>query len=349
MGADMNTWQNRFQQLKANRDRQLMERLDRLTDIRLMKAVAQAPAPKPKPPQVEWRRERVMPKWDDLPNCVKVISKGVFGNCAIDKRALALIRSMLPRYFDANVCYIKGRRHGNTLEVAPIIDRIKHRRKIAELHGQTLAVFENDPIDESTKADDLALLATLRNGETQTVKSKGKSERRERATGVTDKWIAQQFNNYALPLIAKCYHIQNKKDEEYITQDIVPGLKKQGRKFRMDKGYGGLCVYEPKRGGNKSGYATVGNITTNGIKKWISKYRDESNPEPKSGFHADMLKDKTSIEHAAQRWGEYWRRYTLAFYEWRKTHTGTPRQQFRYIPPPVIHGGEHIAASAPRS
>ena len=32
--------------------------------------------------------------------------------------------------------------------------------------------------------------------------SKGKSGRHERATGATDKWIAQQFNNYALPLIA---------------------------------------------------------------------------------------------------------------------------------------------------
>ena len=189
--------------------------------------------------------------------------------------------------------------------------------------------------------------AILRNGETQTAQSNGKRHRRERAPGVMDKWIAQQFNNYALPLIAKCYPIN--KGEDYIRRNIIPTLTKQGRNFAMNNKYGGLCVYEPMRGGNKSGYATVGTITERQIKTWITKYPDKSNPEPKSGFHAGMLKDKASIEEAAKKWGDYWRRYALAFFEWRKTHTGTPRKQFRYSPSPVIHGAEHTAASAPQS
>ena len=179
--------------------------------------------------------------------------------------------------------------------------------------------------------------------------SKGKSGRHERAPGVTNKWIAQQFNNYALPLIAKCYPINKEGDEERIRRDIIPTLQKQGRKFAMNKEYGGLCVYEKMRGGNKSGYATVGSITERQIKTWIKAYPDESNPEPKSGFHAGMLKDKASIEEAAKKWGDYTRRYALAFFEWRKTHTGTPRNQFRYSPSPIIHGAEHTAASARRS
>ena len=183
----------------------------------------------------------------------------------------------------------------------------------------------------------------------QTAQDNSKSDKRERAPGVTDKWIAQQFNNYALPLIAKCYPINKEGDEERIRRDIIPTLRKQMRKFAMNKEYGGLCVYEKMRGGNKSGYATVGSITERQIKRWINAYTDKSNPEPKSGFHAGMLKDKTSIEEAARKWGNYWRGYALAFFDWRKTHTGTPRNQFRYSPPPVIHGAEHTAASAPRS
>ena len=179
--------------------------------------------------------------------------------------------------------------------------------------------------------------------------SKGKSGRHERAPGVTDKWIAQQFNKYALPLIAKCYPINKEEDEEYIQRDIIPALKMQERKFAMNKEYGGLCVYEKMRGGNKSGYATVGSITERQIKRWINTYTDNSNPEPKSGFHAGMLKDKASIEKAAKKWGDYTRGYVLAFLEWRKTHTGTPRNQFRYNPPPVIHGAEHTTTSAPQS
>ena len=192
--------------------------------------------------------------------------------------------------------------------------------------------------------------------------SKGKSDRRKRAKGVTDKWIAQQFNQYAQPLITKCYQIKDADDLEEVIKNILPELEKQGRKYgwrrtdgewdkeyKMHGKYCALCVFEPMRGGNKSGYATVGNRTANGIKKWIGKYRDESNPESKSGFHAGMLKDKTSIEEAARKWGNYWRGYALAFFDWRKTHTGTPRNQFRYNPPPVIHGAEHTAASAPRS
>ena len=179
--------------------------------------------------------------------------------------------------------------------------------------------------------------------------SKGKGDRHERGKGVTDKWIAQQFNNYALPLIAKCYPINKEGDEERIRRDIIPTLQKQRRKFAMNIEYGGLCVYEKMRGGNKSGYATVGSITERQIKRWINAYTDKSNPEPKSGFHAGMLKDKASIEKAAKKWGDYTRRYVLAFLKWRKTHTGTPRNQFRYIPSPVIHGAEHTATSAPQS
>ena len=317
---------------------------------------------KPPKKEVEWQHERIMPKWDNLPNFVKVISEEVFGNCAIDNRALALIRSMLPRYAEATVCYIKGRRHSDTLEVAPIIDRIKHRRKIAEHHGQTLAIFENDRIDESTKTDDIALLAAFCNGKTQTAQGNSKSDKRERAPGVTDKWIAQQFNQYAQPLITKCYQIKDADDPEEVIKNILPELKKQGRKYewrrtdgewdkecKMHGKYCALCVFEPMRGGNKSGYATVGSITERQITTWINAYPDGSNPEPKSGFHAGMLKDKASIEEAAKKWGDYTRRYVLAFFEWRKTHTGTPRNQFRYSPSLVIHGAEHTAASAPRS
>ena len=175
-----------------------------------------------------------------------------------------------------------------------------------------------------------------------------KRGRHERAKGVTDKWIAQQFSQYAQPLICRCYRNDKEGDEERI-REIIPELKKEGKRYFQSKEYGGLCVYEPMRGGDRLGYATVGKITPDGIKKWIGKHRDESNPEPRSGFHAGMLKNKTSIEEAAKQWGNYCHGYALAFFNWRKTHTGTPRNQFRYSPPPVIHGAEYKATAAPRS
>lgn len=109
------------------------------------------------------REERIMPKWDDLPNAVGTIASGVFGDEARkDAGTLALVKSMLPRGIVLRAC-----NNGETtserieLELAPIIDRIKHRVKIAAQFGQTLSVFANDRIDESTKSDDLALLTAL--------------------------------------------------------------------------------------------------------------------------------------------------------------------------------------------
>ncbi len=118
--------------------------------------------PKQEPPPREDKIERVAPKWDDSPSIVRHISETIFGKGAT-AADIALVKSMLPLHMDARVTYIKGKRLGNAYDTQPITDRIKHRQKIAELHGQTLAVFENDPIDESTKADDLALLTALSN------------------------------------------------------------------------------------------------------------------------------------------------------------------------------------------
>jgi hypothetical protein len=143
------------------------------------------------------RRLRIMPNWDELPNITRAIAKLVFSSEVADASTLALIRSMLPRYMEATG-------NGARMEIAPIIDRIKHRRKIAELHGRTLAVFENDRIDESTKADDLALLAALPKGAGQKPPRTDKGKPHRKRKTISGAWrsaadVADDFNRAFKP------------------------------------------------------------------------------------------------------------------------------------------------------
>ena len=134
---------------------------------------------------------KFMPKWDELPNCIGAIAQSVFGSNATDEGTLALIRSMLPRYIEATGT-------GNRIEVAPIIDRIKYRLKFATQYGQSLAVFKDEHIDESTKADDLTMLNALSRNGNNTGDNDTSKEDMEQPKGniattrakVYDSWIA---------------------------------------------------------------------------------------------------------------------------------------------------------------
>lgn len=132
-----------------------------------------------------------------------------------------------------------------------------------------------------------------------------------RAKGVTDAWIAAEFNRHAVALV---------KDR---SQSKKP-------------------IYEKKRGGG-GGIYYAGGCTVPTIKVWIRKYPDADNAEPISGFHAGMLTDKKAIENAAKRWGEYYQGYAEAFFEWRKTNKAAPRKDFRYQPIRTVHNVEAVA------
>ena len=106
------------------------------------------------PPPVFRRVELVMPKWDDLLGAVKVVVDRVFANDASNADA-ALVKSMIPRSLEVCATYLKGKRHGESMELTPVIDRIKWRLKTAANFNVPFAVFKDDPIDESTKTDDL--------------------------------------------------------------------------------------------------------------------------------------------------------------------------------------------------
>ena len=299
--------------------------------------------PKQEPPARADKIERIMPEWDKETVIVRYISETIFGKGATAAN-IALVKSMLPLYTNACITYLKGKRHSVSYDIAAIADRLKHRQKIAKLHGQTLAIFENDRIDESTKADDLALLTALCNRTNNAPPNTPTGKpRRERAKGMSNKSIAAEFNRYAAPLIRKV--IRNNGDNADEISAIAAEAKRKGIKFAMLQEYGGLCFYEPKRGGDHSGIKTVGNCTEDTIESWIKKYPDESKPEPKSGFHAGMLTDKAAIEKAAKRRGEYYREYAIAFFHWRELHPHTPFSHFRYTPTQTQHGGEKRATT----
>lgn len=211
-----------------------------------------------------------------------------------------LVRSMIQRAF-------------NLKEESSFIATLKRRVRLTQERGLPLSVFRDVSID-TPLADEIALLNEYtRKGEADTAQNKQRgTKHRERAKGVTDLWIAQEFSKHAVKLIRG------------IDEDKKP-------------------IYERKRGGNHSGFYEVGLLTESGVRKWINTYPDEHNAEPKSGFHAEMLTDGKAIEAAAKRWGNYWRDYAERFYSWRQVNSSAPRNQFRYKPAQTVHGAEKIA------
>lgn len=130
--------------------------------------------------------------------------------------------------------------------------------------------------------------------------------RRERAKGLTDEWIAGEFNRHSVPLIKAI-------------------------------GGGGKPIYEKKRGGGGGTYS-VGSCSPRSVRGWLKKYPDANTAEPISGFHAEMLTDEKAIKAAAERWGRYYADYAKAFFEWRKRNKFALRKDFRYTPNPTVHG-----------
>ena len=150
-----------------------------------------------------------------------------------------------------------------------------------------------------------------------TSRADNSKKHRDRAKGVTDEWIASEFNSHALELI------REKKDD-------------------------GRIVYEKKRGGGGGNYR-VGTCSKRTVQDWIKKYPDAYHVEPKSGFHAGMLTDKKQIEDAARRWEKYWSDYATAFYYWRQVNKYAPREHFRYDPDKIIHQDNiSVEADIPR-
>ena len=132
---------------------------------------------------------------------------------------------------------------------------------------------------------------------------KTKRKNRERAKGVTNKWIASVFDEYKLPL--------------------VRGRKKDG-KLVYEKNQNGTIYY-------------VGRCSTRTVEQWLIDHPNEGDRHPISGFHAGMLKNQNAIKKSAENWGNYYNDYVQDFFEWRKTNQNARREDFRYKP----HKTEH--------
>ena len=127
---------------------------------------------------------------------------------------------------------------------------------------------------------------------------------RKRAKGCSNKEIANLFTRHAVPLIRG-------KDRD------------------------GNIAYEKKRGGGGGTYY-VGTCSPRTIGSWLAR----TLPEPISGFSSQMLTKPDEIKAAAARWGDYWRNYAAAFYEWRQSHPYSKRENFRFETHKVYHHRE---------
>jgi len=172
---------------------------------------------------------------------------------------------------------------------------------------------------------------------------KGTKPRRERAPGMADKTVASMFNNQAQPLVRRV--IKNNGDEKCEYSAAVKESRDKGEKGGMIDAYGGYCIYEPKRGGDRSGYATYGNLSVDGFRKWLKTYPNAHNRHPYCGFHAGMLADPAALKTCADIWGKHCIEYARQFYEWRKIHRTAPRSQFRFKVSQTVHGAENMAAT----
>lgn len=187
---------------------------------------------------------------------------------------------------------------------------------------------------------EIAAARTLKEQNAQT----GTKQRRERAPGMNDKTVASMFNAKAQPLVRKV--IKNNGDEKGEYTAAVKESRDKGEKGGMIDAYGGYCIYEPKRGGDRSGYATYGTLSVAGLRKWLKTYPNALNRNPYCGFHADMLADPAALETCADIWGKHCLEYARRFYEWRKIHRTAPRSQFRFNAiQKTVHGAEKMAAT----
>lgn len=210
---------------------------------------------------------------------------------------------------------------------------INHLQKVDELLDKAIdgmtalreelaASTAESPNGEPTNCDIMAGLREVRDQQeevqsgigflvedvkTKNKRNKGKKSHRPRAKECTDEKIAALFNQESVPLVRKC-------DPE--TQRVI--------------------LYENKRGGGGD-ILYVGGCSPRTIRSWIKKYPSAQQAEPKSGFHAEMLCNPEAIALAAKKWGEFWRAYAKAFYNWRQIHRDAPSSQFRYKTHTVSH------------
>ena len=170
-----------------------------------------------------------------------------------------------------------------------------------------------------------------------------KKPSRERAPGMDDKTVAGMFNAKAQPLVRRV--IKNNGDEKGEYTAAVKESRDKGEKGGMIEAYGGYCIYEPKRGGDRSGYVTYGNLSVAGFRKWLKRHPDQSKRQPDCGFHAGMLADPAALKTCADIWGKHCTEYARQFYEWRQIHRKAPKGQFRFKASQTVHGAEKMAAT----
>ena len=87
---------------------------------------------------------------DELVNIFKCIVNQAIGENA----DLGLLKSMMPIEVPATRTSASSR----TIDIDPIVERIKWRVNMAKRFGLTLEAFRDEPIDANSKADDIAIL-----------------------------------------------------------------------------------------------------------------------------------------------------------------------------------------------
>ena len=125
---------------------------------------------------------------------------------------------------------------------------------------------------------------------------------------------------------------------KHLTHEFVAGLYNEcAQPLIRRRLANGEVVYEPQRGGNRTGRAIFGQCSVSTIKNWIKKHRDASNPHEHNGFHAGLLMDEQGLKKSVRQWKKYVKEYVRQFETWRKDNTNAKRRDFRFDKYTTIH------------
>ena len=148
--SDSATWHDKYLQYRKQQDAEMSRLASRLNDLTAFAQPSMISRPKPPTQPPLPVHEKIPFRIDDSPKTVRYIARETVG----DNGDMELLKSMMPRMVEAT----RTGSHSHSIEIAPIIDRIKWRMKMAETFGVPLSIFEGERIDESTKTDDLSLI-----------------------------------------------------------------------------------------------------------------------------------------------------------------------------------------------
>lgn len=174
-------WHDKYMRWKKQENDRMAEHLARIKEMSFVPEIPRAIRQPSHSSEQTWQpiQEKIPFRIDDSPNTIRYIAKETIGENA----DIQLLKSMMPRMIDAK----RTGPHSHSIEIMPIIDRIKWRMKMAKKFDVPLSIFEEEHIDESSKADDLKLIEMHRSS------TGGRQERTPRGSFAVSQSEAAQI------------------------------------------------------------------------------------------------------------------------------------------------------------